>query len=80
MNRKGAGTISHSIIAAYGGDTVAAALAVAEVLPADAQLTVLVDYENDCVAHPAAPWPVRSKGRLWAVRLDTAGSNGGSSR
>jgi nicotinate phosphoribosyltransferase len=71
MNRKGVGTISHSIIAAYGGDTVAAAVAVAEVLPAEAQLTVLVDYENDCVATSRAVARAL-EGRLWAVRLDTA--------
>jgi nicotinate phosphoribosyltransferase len=69
--RQGVGTIPHALIAAYGGDTVAAALAVARVLPAEVPLVALVDYENDSVATSLAVARAL-EGRLWAVRLDTA--------
>lgn len=69
--KKGVGTVSHSLIAAFGGDTVAAALAVAETLPADVPLIALVDYENDSVATSLALARALD-GKLWAVRLDTA--------
>ncbi|MDQ2666010.1 MAG: quinolinate phosphoribosyl transferase [Gemmatimonadota bacterium] len=69
--RKGVGTIPHALIAAYDGDTVAAAAAVASVLPADVPLVVLVDYENDSVATSLAVARALD-GRLWGVRLDTS--------
>jgi len=69
--KKGIGTIPHAVIAAYGGDTVAAALAVAAVLPAETPLVVLVDYENDSVATSLAVARAL-EGRLWGVRLDTS--------
>ncbi|MEP6989802.1 MAG: quinolinate phosphoribosyl transferase [bacterium] len=69
--RKGIGTIPHALIAAYGGDTVAAALAVAAVLPADVPLVVLVDYDNDSVTTSVAVARAL-EGRLWGVRLDTS--------
>ncbi|MDQ6633935.1 MAG: quinolinate phosphoribosyl transferase [Gemmatimonadota bacterium] len=69
--KKGVGTIPHALIAAYGGDTVAAALAVARVLPADVPLIALVDYENDCVKTSRAVARAL-EGRLWGVRLDTS--------
>src|SRR5258705_10509281 len=47
--KKGVGTVPHALIGAYGGDTVAAALAVAEVLPAHVPVIALVDYEHDSV-------------------------------
>jgi nicotinate phosphoribosyltransferase len=71
VGRKGIGTIPHALIAAYDGDTVAAASAVAGVLPADVPLVVLVDYENDCVATSLAVARALD-GRLWGVRLDTS--------
>jgi nicotinate phosphoribosyltransferase len=71
VGKKGIGTIPHALIAAYDGDTVAAAVAVASVLPADVPLVVLVDYENDSVATSLAVARVLD-GRLWAVRLDTS--------
>ena len=71
VGRKGVGTIPHALIAAYGGDTVAAALAVATVLPADVPLIALVDYENDSVKTSLAVARAL-EGRLWGVRLDTA--------
>src|SRR5215210_7897948 len=67
----GVGTIPHALIAAYGGDTVAATLAVAAVTPPDVPLIALVDYENDSVATSLAVAHAL-EGRLWGVRLDTS--------
>ena len=67
----GLGTVPHSLIASYGGDTVAAARHFAAWAPDDMNITVLVDFENDSVrtalevAHALGP-------RLWGVRLDTS--------
>jgi nicotinate phosphoribosyltransferase len=67
----GIGTVPHALIAAYGGDTVAAAQHFAGWAPDDMNVTVLVDFENDSVrtalevAHALGP-------RLWGVRLDTS--------
>ena len=69
--KKGVGTIPHALIAAYGGDTVKAALAVAEILPPDVPLVALVDYENDSV-RTALAVAGALEGRLWGVRLDTS--------
>jgi nicotinate phosphoribosyltransferase len=69
--KKGVGTIPHALIAAYGGDTVAAALAVARILPPDVPLIALVDYHNDSVEASLAVARAL-EGRLWDVRLDTA--------
>ena len=71
VGRKGIGTIPHALIAAFAGDTVAAASAVAAVLPPDVPLVVLVDYENDSVATSLAVARALD-GRLWGVRLDTS--------
>jgi nicotinate phosphoribosyltransferase len=69
--KKGVGTVPHALIAAYGGDTVAAALAVSKVLAPEIPLIALVDYENDSVATSLAVARAL-EGRLWGVRLDTA--------
>ena len=69
--KAGAGTVSHALIAAYGGDTVAAARAVAAVTAADVPLIVPVDYENDCVETSLAVARALDD-RLWGVRLDTS--------
>jgi nicotinate phosphoribosyltransferase len=69
--KRGVGTVPHALIAAYGGDTVAAALAVSTVLAPDVPLIALVDYENDSVATSLAVAKAL-EGRLWGVRLDTA--------
>src|SRR3954468_11856689 len=45
----GVGTVPHALIAAYGGDTVAATCAFADASAADVQVIALVDFENDCV-------------------------------
>jgi nicotinate phosphoribosyltransferase len=69
----GIGTVPHALIAAYGGDTVAAAERFAEWASDDMNVTVLVDFENDSVrtalevANALGP-------RLWGVRLDTSES------
>jgi len=69
--RKGVGTLPHALIAAYGGDTAAAALAMVRVLPPEVPLIALVDYANDSVATALAVARAL-EGRLWGVRLDTA--------
>ena len=68
---KGGGTVPHGLIAAYGGDTVAASEAFADVLYPDVNVIALVDFDNDCVATSLAC--ARALGeRLWGVRLDTS--------
>jgi nicotinate phosphoribosyltransferase len=70
---KGVGTVPHSLIASYGGNTVLAATKFAEWAPEDLNVTVLVDFENDSVQ--TALEVARALGpRLWGVRLDTAES------
>jgi nicotinate phosphoribosyltransferase len=65
------GTIPHSLIAAFGGDSAAAARHVARQLPDDVPLLALVDYENDVVRTSIDV--ARALGeRLWGVRLDTS--------
>jgi nicotinate phosphoribosyltransferase len=65
------GTVPHSLIAAVGGDTVAAAKRIAKLLDEDSRLLVLVDHENDCAA--TSVQVARALGeRLWGVRLDTS--------
>jgi nicotinate phosphoribosyltransferase len=70
---KGVGTVPHSLIAAYGGNTVLAATRFVEWAPDDLNVTVLVDFENDSVR--TALDVARALGeRLWGVRLDTSES------
>jgi nicotinate phosphoribosyltransferase len=61
----------HGLIAAFGGDTVKAALAFDRHVDHKVPRVVLVDYDNDCVATALAVARALGK-RLWAVRLDTA--------
>jgi nicotinate phosphoribosyltransferase len=70
---RGIGTVPHSLIAAYGGDTVLAARKFAEWSPPDMSITVLVDFENDSV-RTALEVADELGDRLWGVRLDTAES------
>jgi nicotinate phosphoribosyltransferase len=67
------GTVPHSLIASYGGDTVLAATKFAEWAPADMNVTVLVDFENDSV-RTALEVAAALGDRLWGVRLDTSES------
>jgi nicotinate phosphoribosyltransferase len=65
------GTVAHGLIAAFGGDTVAAARAFANEFAQDIDITVLVDFENDSAATALAVADALGP-RLWGVRLDTA--------
>ena len=68
---KGVGTVPHSLIASFGGNTVLAATKFAEWAPDDLNVTVLVDFENNSVG--TALEVARALGkRLWGVRLDTS--------
>lgn len=68
---KGIGTVPHALIAAYGGDTVAATRAFARHMPDDVHIISLVDFDNDSVRTSLAV--ARDlKDRLWGVRLDTS--------
>jgi nicotinate phosphoribosyltransferase len=68
---RGVGTVPHSLIAAYGGDTVAAAVGFAERYYRELNVTVLVDFDNYSVQTALAV--ARALGsRLWGVRLDTS--------
>jgi nicotinate phosphoribosyltransferase len=67
----GIGTVPHSLIASFGGDTVAATRAFADAMPADVQVISLVDFDNDCVGTSLEV--ARALGpRLQGVRLDTS--------
>jgi nicotinate phosphoribosyltransferase len=70
---RGVGTVPHGLIAAYGGDTVAAARAFADRYYGDTNITVLVDFENDSV-RTALEVAEALGDRLWGVRLDTSES------
>jgi nicotinate phosphoribosyltransferase len=63
--------VPHGLIAAYGGDTVAAARAFADRFHAQMNITVLVDWENDSV-RTALEVAEALGPRLWGVRLDTS--------
>ena len=75
----GVGTMPHAVIAAFGGDTVAATLAFAAYVrdrEPDVQVVSLVDYHNDVVADSlAVARAMRERfgpGSLAAVRIDTS--------
>ncbi|MEA2197670.1 MAG: nicotinate phosphoribosyltransferase [Solirubrobacteraceae bacterium] len=67
----GIGTVPHGLIAAYGGDTVTAAVKFAERFYRDMNITVLVDFDNDSV-RTALEVAEALGPRLWGVRLDTS--------
>ncbi len=68
---RGMGTVPHALIAAFGGDTVAAAEAFAGKYADEMNVTVLVDFENDSVK--TALQVAEALGpKLWGVRLDTS--------
>jgi nicotinate phosphoribosyltransferase len=65
------GTVPHSLIGSYGGNTVLAATKFAEHTAPDTNVVVLVDFENDSVRTSLEV--ARALGdRLWGVRLDTS--------
>jgi nicotinate phosphoribosyltransferase len=61
------------LIAAYGGDTVAAAQKFSDWAAGDMNVTVLVDFDNDSV-RTALKVADALGDRLWGVRLDTSES------
>jgi nicotinate phosphoribosyltransferase len=68
---RGIGTVPHGLIAAYGGDTVLASQRFVDWAPADVNVVVLVDFENDSVRTSLEVARVLGD-RLWGVRLDTS--------
>jgi len=68
---RGVGTVPHGLIAAYGGDTVAAAQAFARRYASAMNVTVLVDFDNDSV-RTALDVAEALGPDLWGVRLDTS--------
>jgi nicotinate phosphoribosyltransferase len=76
---RGVGTMPHALIAAFGGDVVAATIAFAEYVrrcEPDVQIVSLVDYRNDVVADAlAVARAMRERygdGVLSGVRVDTS--------
>jgi len=86
----GGGTVAHSAIACFLGDTSAAMLAFAEVLPVQIPRIALVDFNNDCVFDSlevckamfdhyrdcidSGRTEEAERYRLYGVRLDTSAS------
>ncbi len=78
------GTMPHSLIAAYGGDTVKAMIKFAEYMPVEVPRICLVDFDNDClgttanvIARMYQMWRKLHKNRRFrmdGIRLDTSGS------
>ncbi len=70
---RGIGTVPHSLIASYSGNTVLAASKFADWAPPEMRVTVLVDFANNSV-ETALEVARALGGRLWGVRLDTSES------
>jgi nicotinate phosphoribosyltransferase len=68
---RGVGTVPHALIAAYGGDTVAAAREFCRRYGDEMNVVVLVDFHNDSVAEAVAIADALGE-ELWGVRLDTS--------
>jgi nicotinate phosphoribosyltransferase len=68
---RGIGTVPHALIAAYGGDTVAAGRDFAARFGKEINVVVLVDFHNDSVAEAVALADALGDD-LWGVRLDTS--------
>src|SRR6195952_870723 len=68
---RGVGTVPHALIAAFGGDTVAASRAFAHRYQDTINVTVLVDFENHS-ARTAVEVADALGDKLWGVRLDTS--------
>jgi nicotinate phosphoribosyltransferase len=73
---KGMGTVPHALIAAFDGNTANAAVAFGRKYHQDMNISVLVDYENDCArtAVEVADAMEAANIPLWGVRLDTSES------
>jgi nicotinate phosphoribosyltransferase len=86
----GGGTVAHSAIACFLGDTAEAMLAFSRVLPAHIPRIALVDFNNDCVADSLATCQVMfekykelvdagqpeeaARYKFYGVRMDTSAS------
>jgi nicotinate phosphoribosyltransferase len=70
---RGVGTVPHALIAAFGGDTVAAARAFADRFADEMNVVVLVDFHNDCCRTAVEVADALGE-KLWGVRLDTSGT------
>jgi nicotinate phosphoribosyltransferase len=86
----GGGTVAHSAIACFLGDTAEAMLAFSRVLPPHIPRIALVDFNNDCVADSLATCQVMfekyrelmdagrtdeaARYKFYGVRMDTSGS------
>jgi nicotinate phosphoribosyltransferase len=68
---RGVGTVPHSLIAAFEGNTVEAAKAFADRYSDEMNVTVLVDFENDSVRTSLEVADALGD-KLWGVRLDTS--------
>jgi nicotinate phosphoribosyltransferase len=68
---RGVGTVPHALIAAYDGNTVAAARDFAELFSDEMNVTVLVDFDNDSVRTSLEVADALGD-KLWGVRLDTS--------
>jgi nicotinate phosphoribosyltransferase len=68
---RGVGTVPHSLIASFHGDTVAAAREFADRFAGEMNVTVLVDFENDSVRTSLEVADALGD-KLWGVRLDTS--------
>jgi|Deesub1362A_J573_1020465.scaffolds.fasta_scaffold06149_2 nicotinate phosphoribosyltransferase len=84
---EGIGTMPHSLIAGFKGNTVEAVLAFDQVMPPSVNRIALVDWDNDCIGtackvvegfkkNSKSDDPNKfigtGKGKLWGVRFDTA--------
>ena len=69
---EGVGTIPHSLIAAFDGNTVSACKAFRNYIDPKVTLIALVDFDNDCIGTSLEVAQYFGK-RLWGVRLDTSG-------
>jgi nicotinate phosphoribosyltransferase len=68
---RGVGTVPHGLIAAFHGETVAAAREYADRFADEMNVTVLVDFENDSVRTSLEVADALGD-KLWGVRLDTS--------
>jgi nicotinate phosphoribosyltransferase len=68
---RGVGTVPHGLIAAFHGDSVAAARAFADRFADEMNVVVLVDFENDSVRTSLEVADALGD-ELWGVRLDTS--------
>jgi nicotinate phosphoribosyltransferase len=68
---QGVGTVPHALIAAYGGDTIAATRKFSSHVGPEVRLISLVDFHNDCVRTSVEVADALGE-RLYGVRLDTS--------